>query len=433
MTESTTGIVPIDIEVPSQVATHWYNLNADFPEPTPPALNPATDEPLIPEDLAALFPMSLITQEISTERFIEIPQAVREVYSLWRPSPLHRAKRLERAIGTKAKIYYKYEGVSPTGSHKPNSAVPQAYFNKLEGIERLTTETGAGQWGASLAFACALFGLESETWQVRSSYEQKPYRHMQMEVYGSSCHASPSELTEAGRRMRAEFPDTTGSLGMAISEAVEVAMRDPKTNYALGSVLNHVMLHQSVIGQEVLAQLTQAGEEQADVVFGCAGGGSNAAGLMFPLLGQNLREGTTTRFVACEPAACPSITKGEYRYDFGDVAGLTPKLKMYTLGADFVPPAIHASGLRYHGMSPMLSHAVHMGLIGATAIEQKDCFRAGITFARAEGIIPAPESTHAIAGALRYATTDARGGEVIVIGLSGNGVLDLTAYSGVLG
>ena len=432
MSESVPGIEPIGIEVPSQVPTHWYNLNADFPEPLPPALNPATDEPVGPEDLAPLFPMALIEQEVSTERYIEIPQAVREVYSLWRPSPLRRAKRLEQAIGTKAKIYYKYEGVSPTGSHKPNSAVPQAYFNRLEGIERLTTETGAGQWGASLAFACSLFGLSSETWQVRASYEQKPYRHMQMEVYGSVCHSSPSELTESGRKFRAEFPDTTGSLGMAISEAVEVAANDPKTHYALGSVLNHVMLHQTVIGQEVLAQLAEAGEEQADTVFGCAGGGSNAAGLMFPLLGQNLREGSTTRFVACEPAACPSITQGEYRYDFGDVAGLTPKLKMYTLGADFVPPAIHAGGLRYHGMSPMLSHAVHLGLIGAVAIDQDECFKAGVTFARSEGIIPAPESTHAIAGALRHATTDAREGEVIVIGVSGNGVLDLTAYSGVV-
>lgn len=432
MSESTPGIEPIGIEVPSQVPTHWYNLNADFPEPLPPALNPATDEPVGPEDLAPLFAMALIEQEVSTQRYIEIPQAVREVYSLWRPSPLRRAKRLEKAIGTKAKIYYKYEGVSPTGSHKPNSAVPQAYFNRLEGIERLTTETGAGQWGASLAFACALFGLSSETWQVRASYEQKPYRHMQMEVYGSVCHSSPSELTDAGRRMRAEFPDTTGSLGMAISEAVEVAANDPKTHYALGSVLNHVMLHQTVIGQEVLAQLAEAGEQQADTVFGCAGGGSNAAGLMFPLLGQNLRDGSTTRFVACEPAACPSITQGEYRYDFGDVAGLTPKLKMYTLGADFVPPAIHAGGLRYHGMSPMLSHAVHLGLVDAVAIDQDECFKAGVTFARSEGIIPAPESTHAIAAALRHATTDARDGEVIVIGVSGNGVLDLTAYAGVV-
>lgn len=421
----------LGVEVPSQVPTHWYNLNADFPEPVPPALNPATDEPVQPADLEPLFARSLIDQELSTERYIEIPQPVREVYSLWRPSPLRRAVRLERALGTRAHIYYKYEGVSPCGSHKPNSSVPQAYFNRIEGIRRLTTETGAGQWGASLAFACSLFGMRSEVWQVRASYEQKPYRRMQMEVYGSQCHCSPSELTESGRSLRQRFPDTTGSLGMAISEAVEVAVQDPGTHYALGSVLNHVMIHQSVIGLELLDQLAEDGEEQADVVFACAGGGSNAAGIIFPLLGQNLREGSTTRFVAVEPAACPSLTKGEYRYDFGDVAGMTPKLMMYTLGADFVPPAIHAGGLRYHGMSPMVSHAAYLGLVDALAVEQDSSFRAGVTFARTEGIIPAPESTHAIAGALQYVTSGAaRDGEVIVIGVSGNGVLDLTAYEG---
>lgn len=425
------AVPSLGIDVPAQVPTHWYNMNVDFPEPLPPALDPATDEPVVPEDLEPLFARSLIAQELSTERYLEIPQPVREVYALWRPSPLRRAVRLERALGTRAKIYYKYEGVSPCGSHKPNSSVPQAYFNKIEGIERLTTETGAGQWGASLAFACALFGMTSQTWQVRTSYEQKPYRHIQMGVYGSQCYSSPSELTESGRRMREQFPDTTGSLGMAISEAVEVAANDPGTHYALGSVLNHVMIHQSVIGLELLDQLSQAGEEQADVVFACAGGGSNAAGIIFPLLGQNLREGSTTRFVAVEPAACPSMTKGEYRYDFGDVAGMTPKLKMYTLGTDFVPPAIHAGGLRYHGMSPMVSHAVHLGLIEPAAVEQDRSFDAGITFARTEGIIPAPESTHAIAGALDYAVSDeARDGEVIVIGVSGNGVLDLAAYDG---
>jgi tryptophan synthase beta chain len=372
--------------------------------------------------------MALIQQEVTTERYVEIPQTVREIYALWRPSPLIRAHRLERALGTRAHVYYKYEGVSPAGSHKPNTAVAQAYYNAVEGVTRLTTETGAGQWGASLSLACALLGLTCEVWQVRSSYDAKPYRRFQMETYGSVCHPSPSELTEAGRAMLAQDPDTTGSLGMAISEAVEVAAKDPTAHYSLGSVLNHVMLHQTVIGQEVLVQLEEAGERQADVVFGCAGGGSNLAGLTFPLIGQNLREGTTTRVVACEPAACPSLTQGEYRYDHGDVAGLTPLLKMHTLGKDFVPPAIHAGGLRYHGMAPMVSHALNLGLLSAVAVEQDDAFAAGVQFARAEGIIPAPESNHAVAAAMDHART-AADGEVIVIGLSGNGVLDLPAYS----
>ncbi|WP_123920124.1 TrpB-like pyridoxal phosphate-dependent enzyme [Georgenia muralis] len=418
---------PLGIEVPSTVPTHWYNLAADLPEPTPPHLHPGTKEPLGPADLAPLFPMALIEQEVTTERYVEIPQTVREIYALWRPSPLIRAHRLERALGSRARIYYKYEGVSPAGSHKPNTAVAQAYYNAVEGVTRLTTETGAGQWGASLSLACALLGMTCEVWQVRSSYDAKPYRRFQMETYGSVCHSSPSELTEAGRAMLAADPDTTGSLGMAISEAVEVAAKDPGAHYSLGSVLNHVMLHQSVIGQEVLVQLEEAGERQADVVFGCAGGGSNLAGLTFPLIGQNLREGTTTRVVACEPAACPSLTQGEYRYDHGDVAGLTPLLKMHTLGKDFVPPAIHAGGLRYHGMAPMVSHALNLGLLSAVAVEQDDAFRAGVQFARAEGIIPAPESTHAVAAAMDHART-APEGEVIVIGLSGNGVLDLPAY-----
>ncbi len=426
------GTEPLGVDVPATVPTHWYNLAADLPEPVPPHLHPGTREPLGPEDLAPLFSMALIAQEVSTERYIEIPQAVREIYAQWRPSPLVRAHRLERAIGAKARIYYKYEGVSPTGSHKPNTAVPQAYYNAVEGITKLTTETGAGQWGASLAMACALVGITCEVWQVRASYDEKPYRRYQMEAYGSVCHPSPSDLTEAGRAMLAKDPETTGSLGMAISEAVEVAAQDPNAHYSLGSVLNHVMLHQSVIGQEVLAQLKAAGEEQADVVFGCAGGGSNLGGLSFPLIGQNLREGTTTRVVACEPAACPSLTQGEYRYDFGDVAGLTPLLKMHTLGHDFVPSPIHAGGLRYHGMSPMVSHAVELGLMSAVAIEQDDTFAAGLEFARAEGIVPAPESTHAIAAALDYVRTQARDGEVVVIGVSGNGVLDLVAYEAYL-
>ncbi len=416
----------------SSVPSHWYNLNADFPEPLPPALHPGTREPLGPEDLAPLFPMALIMQEVSTERYIEIPDEVRSIYAKWRPSPLLRARRLEQALGTEARIYYKYEGVSPAGSHKPNTAIPQAWYNREEGITRLTTETGAGQWGASLALACALLGMTCEVWQVRSSYDSKPYRRQQMEVYGSACHPSPSDLTESGRAMLAKDPDTPGSLGMAISEAVEVAANDPQAHYSLGSVLNHVMLHQSVIGQELLVQLETAGEAQADMVFGCVGGGSNLGGLSFPLIGQNLREGTTTEVVACEPSACPTITEGEYRYDFGDVAGLTPLLKMHTLGSDFVPPPIHAGGLRYHGMAPMVSHAVNLGLMSAIAVDQDDAFAAGVQFARTEGIIPAPESTHAVAGAVEYAKR-AAADEVIVIGLSGNGVLDLPAYQGYTG
>lgn len=421
------SLEPLGITVPSEVPTHWYNLNADLSEPTPPALNPGTREPLAPEDLAPLFPMALIEQEVSSERYIEIPQTVREIYALWRPAPLIRAHRLERDLGTKARIYYKYEGVSPAGSHKPNTAVAQAYYNAAAGTTKLTTETGAGQWGASLAFAGALLGLEVEVWQVRASYDSKPYRRMQMEVYGATCHPSPSTLTQAGRDILERDPETTGSLGMAISEAVEVAAGDPNTHYSLGSVLNHVMLHQTVIGQEALAQLAQVEDAAPTVVFGCAGGGSNLAGLTFPFLGQNLRAGTSTRLVACEPAACPSLTQGEYRYDFGDVAGLTPLLKMHTLGHDFVPPPIHAGGLRYHGMSPMVSHAVNLGLMEAIAVDQDDAFTAGRFFARSEGIIPAPESTHAVAGAISYAR-EAEEGEVIVLGLSGNGVLDLPAY-----
>jgi len=421
-------IEPLGHAVPSTVPTHWYNLAADLPEPTPPHLHPGTKEPLTPDDLAPLFPMALIEQEVTTERYVEIPQTVREIYSTWRPSPLVRAHRLERALGTKARIYYKYEGVSPVGSHKPNTAVAQAYYNALEGTTKLTTETGAGQWGASLSFAAALLGLTCEVWQVRASFDAKPYRRFQMETYGSVCHPSPSELTEAGRAMLAADPDTTGSLGMAISEAVEAAAKDPKAHYALGSVLNHVMLHQSVIGQEVLEQIVEAGEEQVDVAFGCAGGGSNLAGLTFPLIGKNLREGTTTRVVACEPAACPSLTQGEYRYDHGDVAGLTPLLKMHTLGKDFVPPAIHAGGLRYHGMAPMVSHALNLGLLEATAVDQDTAFAGGVEFARAEGIIPAPESTHAVAAAIAYARTAESDGRSVLIGLSGNGVLDLPAY-----
>lgn len=419
-------VEPLNIEVPETVPTHWYNLMADLPEPMPPYLHPVTQQPLQPEDLAPLFPQHLIAQEMSTERWVEIPQTVREIYSAWRPSPLRRAARLEQALGTKARIYYKYEGVSPAGSHKPNTAVAQAYYNKIEGIDRLTTETGAGQWGASLSYACALLGMTCEVWQVRASYESKPYRRYQMEVYGSKCYSSPSEHTKTGREILAKTPDTTGSLGMAISEAVEVAVLNDDAHYSLGSVLNHVALHQSVIGIEAMEQLSQFGEK-ADIIFGCAGGGSNLAGLSFPFIGQNLREGTNTKVVACEPEACPSMSKGEYRYDFGDVAGMTPMMKMYTLGHDFVPDPIHSGGLRYHGMSPLVSHAKHLGLMDAIALRQEDTFAAGILFSRCEGIIPAPESCHAICGAVDYART-AEPGEVILIGVSGNGVLDLTSY-----
>ncbi|MBK8459733.1 MAG: TrpB-like pyridoxal phosphate-dependent enzyme [Micropruina sp.] len=427
-TAATRSLDPIGFEIPSTVPTHWYNLAADLPEPMPPHLHPGTREPLAPEDLAPLFPMALIAQEVATERYVEIPQTVREIYSLWRPSPLIRAHRLERALGTPARIYYKYEGVSPAGSHKPNTAIAQAYYNALEGTTKLTTETGAGQWGASLCLAGSLLGLTVEVWQVRASYDAKPYRRFQMEVYGGVCHPSPSELTASGRAMLAKDPNTTGSLGMAISEAVEAAATDPSAHYALGSVLNHVLLHQTVIGQEAMVQLAEAGDLVPYSVFGCAGGGSNLAGLAFPFLGRNLREGPTSRLVACEPAACPSLTQGTYRYDHGDVAGLTPLLKMHTLGSDFVPPPIHAGGLRYHGMAPMVSHAVNLGLMEAVAIEQDVAFAGGVEFARAEGIIPAPESTHAVAAAIAHARAATRD-EVILIGLSGNGVLDLPSYS----
>lgn len=415
----------------SQMPTHWYNIVADLPTPPPPPLHPGTQQPLAPEDLAALFPMGLIEQEASAERWIEIPKEVHDIYRLWRPSPFYRARRLEQALGTTARIYYKYEGASPVGSHKTNSAVPQAYYNKLAGRTRLTTETGAGQWGSALAFACQVFGLQCDIWQVRSSYEGKPYRHVLMETFGASVVASPSELTEAGRALREQFPDTTGSLGMAISEAVEAAAKDENASYSLGSVLNHVTLHQTVIGQEALTQLSLFGERPADYLFACAGGGSNLAGISFPFIRENLEGRSQTTIVACEPKAAPSLTEGEYRYDFGDTAHLTPLLKMYSLGADFVPDPVHAGGLRYHGMSPLVSHCYHEGLIGAIAVKQREAFEAGVMFARAEGIVPASESNHAIAGAIRQARKATEDGEspVIVIGVSGSGQLDLPAYA----
>lgn len=413
------------------IPTHWYNIVADFPTPPPPPLHPGTKEPLVPDDLAALFPMGLIAQEASTERWIEIPEKVREIYRLWRPSPLHRARRLEAALGTTARIYYKYEGESPVGSHKTNSAVPQAYYNAQEGRMRLTTETGAGQWGSALAFATQIFGQTCEVWQVRNTYEGKPYRRILMETFGATVTPSPSDKTEVGRALRERFPDTTGSLGMAISEAIEEAAKDPGASYSLGSVLNHVTLHQSIIGLEAIKQLEKFGEQAPDLLFACAGGGSNLAGIAFPFLRENIEGRMNVEITACEPAAAPSLTQGEYRYDFGDSSGMTPLLKMYTLGNEFVPDPVHAGGLRYHGMAPLVSHAYHEGLMKAIAVKQRDAFAAGVEFARAEGIVPASESNHAIAGALaaaRKATEDGTS-PVILIGVSGSGQLDLPAYS----
>ncbi len=379
-----------------QIPTHWVNLMADLPGEAPPPLHPATKQPAGPDDLGAIFPMALIMQEVSPEPDIEIPEPVRDVYKLWRPTPLHRARRLERELDTPAHIYYKYEGGSPAGSHKPNTAVAQAYENAQAGIKKLTTETGAGQWGSALAFACRLFGLECEVWMVGSSYDQKPYRRSMMETWGATVHRSPSDRTQAGQAQQAH---TTGSLGIAISEAVEVAGQRDDTNYSLGSVLNHVLLHQTVIGQEALAQMEMAGEEP-DVVVACVGGGSNFGGLTFPFLRRVMRGEASTRFVAAEPAACPTLTRGVYAYDFGDTAGLTPLMPMYTLGHDFVPPPVHAGGLRYHGDSPLLCGLVKNGLVQAKAYRQNETFEAAVRFSRTEGLIPAPEPAHAIRAAI---------------------------------
>jgi tryptophan synthase beta chain len=426
--------VPTKIQLDeSRMPTQWYNLVADLPSPPPPPLHPGTLQPVGPEDLAPLFPMDLILQEVTGERYVDIPGEVLDVYRLWRPSPLYRAHRLEKALGTPAKIYYKYEGVSPAGSHKPNTAVPQAYYNAKDGIRKLTTETGAGQWGTALAFAGALFGVDVEVWQVGASYDQKPYRRMMMETFGATVHRSPSDLTQAGRGIRAESPDHPGSLGIAISEAVEVAAADPAVRYALGSVLNHVLLHQTIIGEETLLQFAQIGETP-DVIVGCTGGGSNFGGLTFPFLREKLagRIGPTIR--AVEPQSCPSLTRGVYAYDFGDTAGMTPLLKMHTLGHGFVPDPIHAGGLRYHGMSPLLSHVYELGLIEALALPQTECFRAAIQFARTEGIVPAPEPTHAIAACIREALAAKESGEetVILTALCGHGHFDLGAYDAFL-
>jgi tryptophan synthase beta chain len=413
----------------SELPTQWYNVIPDLPSPPPPPLHPGTGQPVGPDDLAPLFPMALIGQEVTGDSYVDIPGEVLDVYRLWRPSPLFRAHRLERALDTPARIYYKYEGVSPVGSHKPNTAVPQAFYNAAEGVTKLTTETGAGQWGSALAFACASFGLECEVWQVRASYDQKPYRRLMMETYGATVHPSPSELTRSGRAILAEHPDSTGSLGIAISEAVEMAAADPNTRYALGSVLNHVLLHQTVIGEEALKQLALA-EDVPDVIVGCTGGGSNFAGLMFPFLREKLAGRMAPVIRAVEPAACPSLTRGVYAYDFGDTAGLTPLLKMHTLGHNFIPDPIHAGGLRYHGMSPLLSHIYETGLIEAIAVPQQECFAAGVRFARTEGIIPAPEPTHALAATIREALRCKESGEqkVILTALCGHAHLDLPAY-----
>ncbi len=421
------------------IPTHWVNLMADIQDrgnPPPPPLRAGGDgilQPAGPDDLTPIFPMALILQEVSAEPEIEIPEPVREVYKLWRPTPLYRARRLERELDTPAHIYYKYEGVSPPGSHKPNTAVAQVYENAQAGVKKLTTETGAGQWGSALAFACRLFGLECEVWMVGSSYDQKPYRRSMMETWGATVHRSPSDVTEAGRSQSAH---TTGSLGIAISEAVEVAAQNADTNYSLGSVLNHVLLHQTVIGQEALAQMAMAGEEP-DTVIACVGGGSNFAGLTFPFLRRVIRSRPSqakTRFIAAEPAACPTLTRGVYAYDFGDTVGMTPLMPMYTLGHGFVPPPVHAGGLRYHGDAPLVCGLVKQGLVEPRAYRQNETFEAAVRFARTEGLIPAPEPAHAIRAVIEEAEAAREAGEerVILFGLCGHGHFDLSAYDAYL-
>jgi tryptophan synthase beta chain len=415
----------------SQIPAQWYNVIPDLPAPPPPPLHPGTGQPVGPDDLAPLFPMELIGQEVTGDRYVDIPGEVIDVYKLWRPTPLFRARRLEKALNTPARIYYKYEGVSPAGSHKPNTAVPQAFYNSREGTKRLTTETGAGQWGSALAFACAQYGLDCEIWMVRASYDQKPHRRTLMETYGATVHPSPSRATNAGLKVLADDPDSTGSLGIAISEAVEAAGGSAETRYALGSVLNHVLMHQTVIGQEALAQFELAGEEAGpDLIVGCTGGGSNFAGLFFPFLREKLAGRMNPVIRAVEPTACPSFTRGVYAYDFGDTAGMTPLLKMHTLGHAFIPAPVHAGGLRYHGMSPLLSHMYELGLFEAVAKPQLECFAAAVTFARSEGILPAPEPSHAIAAVVEEAKRCAETGEekVILTALCGHGHFDMTAY-----
>jgi tryptophan synthase beta chain len=426
MADSTTKFLLSERDIP----THWVNLLPDLPGDPLPPLHPGTKEPAGPDDLSPIFPMGLIMQEVSPEPEVEIPEEVRDAYKLWRPTPLYRARRLEQALDTPAHIYYKYEGTSPAGSHKPNTAVPQAYENAKAGIKKLVTETGAGQWGSSLAFACSLFGLECEVFMVGSSYDQKPYRRSMIQTWGGTVHRSPSDLTEAGRS-QASHP--TGSLGIAISEAVEIAAQAPDANYALGSVLNHVLLHQTVIGQEAMKQMEMAGEEP-DVIIGCVGGGSNFGGMIFPFARRVLRDGAKTRFVAAEPAACPTLTRGVYHYDFGDTVGLTPLMPMYTLGHDFVPPPVHAGGLRYHGDAPMVCGLVKAGVVEARAYKQNETFDAAVRFARTEGIIPAPEPAHAIRAVMDEAEAAKQAGEerVILFNLCGHGHFDLSAYDAFL-
>ena len=413
----------------NEIPKAWYNIVSDLPEPPAPVMHPGTGQPVGPDDLAPLFTMAAIMQEVSAERQIDIPEPVRDIYRQWRPSPLYRAYRLEAALDTPARIYYKYEGVSPAGSHKPNTAVAQAFYCREEGVKRISTETGAGQWGSSLALAGSFFGLEIEVFMVRVSFDQKPYRRAFMETFGATCHPSPSNLTEVGKKILAENPDSTGSLGIAISEAVEVAAQRDDTKYSLGSVLNHVLLHQTEVGQEAIRQMELA-DDYPDVVVGCTGGGSNFAGLSFPFIGRKLRAEQDVRVVAVEPANCPSLTKGKYAYDFGDTGQMTPLVKMHTLGSSFVPPSSHAGGLRYHGMAPLVSQLVDLGQVEPTAYSQTECFDAGVTFAKAEGILPAPEANHAVKGALVEAMRCKEEGEsrAILFNLCGHGYFDMQAY-----
>jgi tryptophan synthase beta chain len=413
----------------THIPKRWYNLMADLPSPPQPVLHPGTLRPIGPDDLAPLFPMALILQEVSTEREIDIPEPVRAIYRQWRPSPLLRARRLEQALQTPARIYYKYEGVSPAGSHKPNTALPQAFYNKEAGVTRITTETGAGQWGSSLALAGSIFGIEIQVFMVRISYNQKPYRRAFMETFGARCIASPSMETNFGRQVLAATPDSNGSLGIAISEAVEVAASRDDTKYALGSVLNHVLMHQTIIGQEARAQMDLA-DDYPDIVIGCTGGGSNFAGIAFPFIGAELRGGPKVRVIAVEPAACPSLTRGRYAYDFGDTGHMTPLARMHTLGSTFVPPGFHAGGLRYHGMAPLVSHIKELGLIEARAYNQIACFEAGVFFAQQEGIVPAPEANHAVKAAIDEALRCKAEGRTqsILFNLCGHGHFDMQAY-----
>lgn len=412
-----------------EMPTHWYNIIADMPNKPLPPLHPGTKQPIGPEMLAPLFPMELIKQEVTTDKYVEIPDEVRDIYTLWRPTPLFRAYGLEKLLDTPAKIYYKYEGVSPSGSHKPNTAVPQAYYNKMQGVKRITTETGAGQWGTALSFACQMFGIECEVYMVKVSYDSKPYRKIIMNTYGAKVYSSPTNRTNAGRQILAQDPNSPGSLGIAISEAVEMAAADEDTKYALGSVLNHVLLHQTIVGQEALKQMEKAGD-LPDIVVAPFGGGSNFAGLSFPFLRLNLEEGKNIRCIASEPASCPKLTRGEFRYDFGDTVGMTPLLPMYTLGHDFVPSPIHAGGLRYHGAGVIVSQLLKDKLIEARAHHQKECFEAGLQFAKVEGILPAPEATHALATVFQEAQRCKEEGvsRTILFNLCGHGHFDLAAY-----